>query len=119
MSGIDTFKKKAKLSIDEMYEHQPVGFLETQNKNKPENQESIEAEPLALKQDSLEIQNISSFSSKQQQKVLSYKMTFNLTEDAYHIFERLFAERMLQGRKIGKSELICEAIDCLAKLEKS
>jgi len=51
------------------------------------------------------------------QKVQTYKMTFNLTEDTYKAFNDLYATRMLQGRKTEKSEMICEAIEWLIKME--
>ena len=44
-------------------------------------------------------------------------MTFNLTEETYKAFNDLYANRMLQGRKTEKSELICEAIQWLIKME--
>ena len=59
------------------------------------------------------------FSVKNQQspKAPTYKMTFNLTEDVYKSFNDLYAHRMLQGRKTEKSEMICEAIEWLIKME--
>ena len=51
------------------------------------------------------------------QKVPTCKMTFNLTEDIYKAFNDLYAQRMLKGRKTEKSELICEAIQWLIKME--
>lgn len=51
------------------------------------------------------------------QKMPTCKMTFNLTEDIYKAFNDLYAKRMLQGRKTEKSELICEAIQWLIKME--
>ena len=58
------------------------------------------------------------FSIKQQSpKIATYKMTFNLTEEIYKAFNDLYANRMLQGRKTEKSELICEAIQWLIKME--
>ena len=56
-------------------------------------------------------------SKQQTQKVPTYKMTFNLTEDIYKAFNDLYANRMLQGRKTEKSEMICEAIQWLIKME--
>jgi hypothetical protein len=53
----------------------------------------------------------------QAQKMPTCKMTFNLTEDIYKAFNDLYAKRMLQGRKTEKSELICEAIQWLIKME--
>lgn len=50
-------------------------------------------------------------------KNTSYKMTFQLTENIYKAFNDLYAKRMLEGRKTEKSELICEAIVCLLKME--
>lgn len=51
------------------------------------------------------------------QKIPTCKMTFNLTEDIYKAFNDLYAKRMLKGRKTEKSELICEAIQWLIKME--
>lgn len=50
-------------------------------------------------------------------KANSYKMTFQLSEKIYKAFNDLYAKRMLEGRKTEKSELICEAIECLLTLE--
>lgn len=160
MSGINEIKKKAKLSIDEMYDNQTVGKLDIQEETKPENKQSThptkqktnkpddqpainpidreEPEPdhqqpgrkinqpsrhpenqLDRKQDFQSIRQNSIFpTSKQQtQKIPTYKMTFNLTEDIYKAFNDLYANRMLQGRKTEKSEMICEAIQWLIKME--
>ncbi|WP_042279758.1 hypothetical protein [Candidatus Protochlamydia sp. R18] len=54
---------------------------------------------------------------QQTQKSPTYKMTFNLTEDIYKAFNDLYATRMLKGRKTEKSEMICEAIQWLIKME--
>jgi hypothetical protein len=57
-------------------------------------------------------------SSKQQPyKLPTYKMTFTLSESIYKAFNDLYAKRMLQGRKTEKTELICEAIKWLIKME--
>ncbi|CDZ81847.1 hypothetical protein BN1013_02383 [Candidatus Rubidus massiliensis] len=160
MSGINEIKKKAKLSIDEMYDNQSVGKLDIQEETKPEskqssqptkqkvnkpddqpaispfNQEHSELDnqkngrktnqpsgqpeiQLDRKQDFQSIRQNSMFpTSKQQtQKIPTYKMTFNLTEDIYKAFNDLYANRMLQGRKTEKSEMICEAIQWLIKME--
>lgn len=160
MSGINEIKKKAKLSIDEMYDNQSVGKLDIQEETKPESQQSTqptkqkvnkpEDQPtispfnqeqpeldnpkngrktnqpsgqpeiqLDRKQDFQSIRQNSIFpTSKQQtQKIPTYKMTFNLTEDIYKAFNDLYANRMLQGRKTEKSEMICEAIQWLIKME--
>lgn len=160
MSGINEIKKKAKLSIDEMYDNQSVGKLDIQEETKPEskqstqptkqkvnkpedqpaispfNQEQAELDShkngrktnqpsgqpetqLDRKQDFQSIRQNSIFpASKQQtQKIPTYKMTFNLTEDIYKAFNDLYANRMLQGRKTEKSEMICEAIQWLIKME--
>lgn len=160
MSGINEIKKKAKLSIDEMYDNQPVGKLDNQEESKPEIKKTIhpikqkENKPeeqtsdkpfnqeknqpvghksgnktnqpsgqpeiqLDRKQDFQSIRQNSIFpTSKQQtQKVPTYKMTFNLTEDIYKAFNDLYANRMLKGCKTEKSEMICEAIQWLIKME--
>ena len=46
-----------------------------------------------------------------------YKATFNLPEDIHKELEHLYARRMLQGCKTAKSDLICEAIEWLVKME--
>lgn len=160
MSGINEIKKKAKLSIDEMYDNQSVGKMDNQEESKPEikktihptnrkenkaadqtpdkpfNQEKTQpvshksgnktnqpsGQPeiqLDRKQDFQSIRQNSIFpTSKQQtQKVPTYKMTFNLTEDIYKAFNDLYANRMLKGCKTEKSEMICEAIQWLIKME--
>ena len=160
MSGINEIKKKAKLSIDEMYDNQPVGKRDNQKESKPEVKQTTQpviqkennqddqpsskpfvqkvnqptshkasektiqpSEQLEIhldrKQDFQSIRQSSPFpTSKQQtQKIPTYKMTFNLTEDIYKAFNDLYANRMLQGRKTEKSEMICEAIQWLIKME--
>jgi hypothetical protein len=160
MSGINEIKKKAKLSIDEMYDTQSVGKMDNQEEGKPENKQTTHPDTqkennqddqpsrkplvqktdqpaihkstqktinpsgqpeihLDRKQDFQSIRQSSQFpTSKQQtQKIPTYKMTFNLTEDIYKAFNDLYANRMLQGRKTEKSEMICEAIQWLIKME--
>ena len=160
MSGINEIKKKAKLSIDEMYDNQPVGKLDNQEERKPEikqatqppnhkeikpddqptrntsNQETIQTDnhksdkkiihpavqpetQLDRKQEFQLNRPTSPFpmTKQQTQKVPTYKMTFNLTEDIYKAFNDLYANRMIQGRKTEKSEMICEAIQWLIKME--
>lgn len=56
---------------------------------------------------------------QQTPKVQTYKMTFNLSEDIYKAFNHLYAQRMIEGRKTEKSELICEAITWLIEMEKN
>lgn len=160
MSGIDEIKKKAKMSIDEMYDNQPVGKLDSQKDGKleikqttqeaaqieiktdshlagnPSSQESIQ--PISLKASQTTInqsgsletnpdlkqetqitrQTVRFLTTKQQtQKIPTCKMTFTLTEDIYTAFNDLYANRMLQGRKTEKSDMICEAIQWLIKME--
>lgn len=160
MSGISEIKKKAKLSIDEMYDNQPVGKLDNQKDGKPESKQTIQPEvqlenkpdshPAGspsfqeisqslnnkaghttiqqngkletnsdVKQETQTTRQTTIFpTTKQQiQKIPTYKMTFNLTEDIYKAFNDLYANRMLQGRKTEKSEMICEAIQWLIKME--
>ena len=160
MSGISEIKKKAKLSIDEMYDNQAVGKLDNQKDGKPESKQTnqpasqLENKPDSQPAGSPSFQEISQSlnnkaghttiqqngklethpdvrqepqttrpttifpTTKQQtQKIPTYKMTFNLTEDIYKAFNDLYANRMLQGRKTEKSEMICEAIQWLIKME--
>ena len=142
--------------MDEMFDNQSVGKLDTQEEtkteNKPSNQTDIQPDyqttkknvnqqrtslenqkygkkttqlsgkPGSQKNDKHDFQSsrpTSLFSSSKQQiqKVPTYKMTFNLNEDIYKAFNDLYANRMLQGRKTEKSEMICEAIQWLIKME--
>ncbi len=141
MSGINEIKKKAKLSIDEMYDNQTVGNLDVHEEIKTEKKQSgqTEVQPddqttnkeanhfsdklenhVNHKQDLQSNRHSSLFLSSKQlaQKAHTYKMTFNLTEEMYKAFNDLYANRMLQGRKTEKSEMICEAIQWLIKMEK-
>lgn len=83
---------------------QPTGKLETHLGVNPEGQMSRHTPIFPTKQ-------------PQNQKIPTYKMTFNLTEDIYKAFNDLYAHRMLRGRKTEKSEMICEAIQWLIKME--
>ena len=83
---------------------QPTGKLETHLGVNPEGQMSRHTPIFPTKQ-------------PQNQKIPTYKMTFNLSEDIYKAFNDLYAHRMLRGRKTEKSEMICEAIQWLIKME--
>jgi len=175
MSGIDAIKKKAKLSMDEMYEDQPVGKPGIQNNEQQDIQNNSQTDiHMNIKptshtlgnqkiQPSIQsgkIQTQTTFqdtiipkvdlrlqhavnqnptsefhvnreidqvltrqpvnlpsSQTQASKMQTYKMTFNLPENVYKAFNDLYAQRMLQGRKTEKANLICEAIDWLVKME--
>ncbi|PJD94548.1 MAG: hypothetical protein CK425_11250 [Parachlamydia sp.] len=175
MSGIDAIKKKAKLSMDEMYEDKPVGKMGNQNNGQQDIQQNNQTvshknikqpnNPLGNQIENPRIQQPShpenhlgqsnliheannpnfgdlrmqqsnpeihasreinsltrpalnfSSSQTQSQKMQTYKMTFNLPENVYKAFNDLYAQRMLQGRKTEKANLICEAIDWLIKME--
>jgi ABC-type Zn2+ transport system substrate-binding protein/surface adhesin len=147
MSGIDKIKHKAKLSLDEMFDNQSVGLMENQEVVNPGNkQHGQPANHMIRQQDNHTLNqtnrqtddqqngkvdnhfylkpdnqtNIQSFPIKKQQtqKEATYKMTFNLREEIYKSFNDLYAQRMLQGRKTEKSEMICEAIQWLIKMDK-
>jgi len=83
----------------------------TQETNQPENQPPKKTDNQPT--------NFNDFSMKKQQtsKPASYKMTFNLTEEAYTAFNKVYATRLLQGKKTEKSDLICEAIHWLIQME--
>jgi|ERR1700722_13715818 len=84
--------------------HQLNGIMDTHESGLPETQ--ITRQP-----------SVFPTMQMQTQKRPTCKMTFNLTEDIYKAFNDLYAKRMLQGRKTEKSELICEAIQWLIKME--
>jgi hypothetical protein len=152
MSGISEIKKKAKLSMDEMFDSQSVGKLDNHKDGNPERKTSIQLEsqlnnnsffqeygqPVSyndgqptihqsgkleshpgIKQESQVAKQLTQFPTTKQQivKPQIYKMTFNLSEDIYKAFNDLYANRMIEGRKTEKSELICEAIQWLIKME--
>ena len=133
MSGISEVKKKTKIAIDEMYDNQLVGKLDIQKEGKQESQESSQHEKQPYLQQNTntpsqekfeptsieELKQVLSFPTikQQSQKTPTFKMTFNLPEDIYKAFNDLYANRMLQGRKTEKSEMICEAIHWLIKKE--
>jgi hypothetical protein len=100
--------------------NQQENQLETQKHGKKTTQLSgIPEKQISSKHDFQTSQPISLFPSPKQQiqKAPIYKMTFNLTEEVYKAFNDLYAKRMLQGRKTEKSEMICEAIQWLIKME--
>ena len=156
MSGINELKKKAKMSIDEMYDNQSVGKEDNQKSENPESKKTTPTNNQAFINPAItptlqkpnfsddqiigqatinpsdKMENLSNeipdtqqtrqqtiFPVKQShnQKVPTYKMTFNLTEQIYKAFNDLYAHRILQGRKTDKSEIICEAIQWLIKME--
>ncbi|NNM43452.1 MAG: hypothetical protein HKM07_03835 [Chlamydiae bacterium] len=128
MSGIEEMKKRTKLSMEEMYDNPIAEKVEIQKNVSQERQKPIKT----LNQESVketiqklahpEIQqpkqtDVFPVKQVQPQKAPTYKMTFMLTEDIYKAFNDLYAKRMLQGRKTEKSDLICEAIEWLIKME--
>jgi len=138
MSGINEITKKAKISLDEMYNNQPVGVLDNQLggklESKPANQNDVQPDnntpsyptkqqsnnkepPHEIAQENQIINPSTIYRKISQQKKLTYKVTFNLTENIYKDFNDLYANRILQGRKTDKSEMICEAIQWLIKMD--
>lgn len=151
MSGIEDIKKKAKLSMDEMYEDtsgKPANQKDGKPDNQPGNQpdshptskvdshKTIHKENHPTEQPPIQPANQLStnpFSQESNQlgnqkggipskqapspKPNNFKMTFNLTEDIFKAFNDLYAKRMIEGRKTEKSDMICEAIQYLLKME--
>lgn len=124
--GISEIKKKTKLAMDEMYESQPVGQTDKQLSGlpeiKPTIQETIQPEIKPSITDQKESYNknekFENFHSRQQTKEPTFKMTFNLPKEFYKAFNDIYAQRIINGCKTEKSELICEAIHLLAQVEK-
>jgi len=81
----------------------PVGKMDTQMDVKPETK--LVRQPTILSKQS------------KNQKIPTFKMTFNLREDIHKAFNDLYANRILQGRATEKSEMICEAIQLLLTME--
>lgn len=123
MSGIEEIKKKAKLSLDEMFDSQTVGKLETQKDGNPEKKEAGQPynhtnnQPSVHKDYHPSIQTPTQKDVQEDKNKYSEKMTFNLTKEAYKVFNDIYARRMLAGRKTEKSSLICEAIKLLEEKE--
>lgn len=122
MSGFDAIKKRAKLSLDEMYDSQPVGVLDTQKPTKPVTFQTVKPaatlQPAKPAPAATVAPSYPPMKPQQSPKQSSYKMTFNLSEKAFKTFNDLYAKRMLKGCKTEKSDLICEAIEWLSKMEK-
>lgn len=130
MSGIEEMKKRTKLSMEEMYDNpisekaetQKNAIQERQKSRKPLNQESAKETLQQLVHPEIQQPkqtDVFPVKQVQPQKAPTYKMTFMLTEDIYKAFNDLYARRMLQGRKTEKSDLICEAVEWLIKMEDS
>lgn len=129
MSGIDSIKRKTKLALDEMHDNQNVnpekqiaGNPEIQKTTQPENQQKnkpfqLENQNFLEKNETTNQSAVFPFQKQQTQKTPTYKMTFNLTEEMYKAFNALYANRIIQGRKTDKSDLISEAIQWLIKME--
>lgn len=84
----------------------PVGRMEAQEDIRPEIQPSRQPSIFSTKQ-------------SKNQKIQTYKMTFNIREDIHKAFHDLYANRILQGRATEKSEMICEAIQLLISMEET
>lgn len=120
---IKKLKKKSTIPLDETGDTKSVENPEIQQTTQPEDSPqqlsnpSEEVPPGAIPMSG----HPDSFSTHQpenlKQVVQTYQMTVNLTEDTYKAFNELYANRILQGRKTEKSEMICEAIQCLIKSE--
>ncbi len=99
---IDKIEKKAKLSLDEMYDNQSVGNPERRTEKKPE-----------VKKVERKEYNFPSHSDGLTKRNMNFKMTFNVNEDTFLAFNEIYAQRMIDGNKTEKSVLICEAIKLL------
>ena len=82
----------------------PAGKMEVHSDVKPESQPTRHPTIFSTKQ-------------SKNQKIPTCKMTFNIREDIHKAFHDLYANRILQGRATEKSEMICEAIQLLIKME--
>lgn len=184
--SIDGIKKKAKLSLDEMYDEKEVSSLSEKKTVKPKNQKtgklenqqpnlkpslqisfesqtpesgnlenniykkqeapldgkapgvdfeihtetrlskSSEGDPRPhlvnkLENHGLELEKQQDLRNSRPQKILKvpyYKMTFNLPVDIYDAFHGIYAQRILEGYKTKKEDLISEAITLLIDKEK-
>lgn len=84
----------------------PVGIMGVQEDVRPEFQPPRQTSIFSAKQ-------------SKNQKIQTYKMTFNIREDIHKAFHDLYANRILQGRATEKSEMICEAIQLLISMEEN
>ncbi len=131
MSGIEELKKKAKYSLDEMFQPQPsmeskvehksqieanpnkderVGNMETQKVDFPDKNIVFSQKALSKKENNYNLKSEQALMPQLQGQV---KMTFALTPELAKGFNDLYALCILHGRKTEKSHLICEAVELL------
>lgn len=104
--SIDDIKKKAKLSLSEMYDNQSVGNLDNQKTGHPADKTVIS------KSITSDNQPINRTSEK-----LNCKITFNTTERLLDAFNEIYARRIIEKRKTDKSALLNEALELLIEKE--
>lgn len=115
MSGIEEIKRKAKLSLDEMFDNQDVDKVINQQDDKMSNQQTDQQvthqnEKRRFNTDYKSVNQTSKSNTK-----FTHRMTFWMTEEIYDTFNEIYAKRMLDKKKVDKGALICEAIQFWAE----
>lgn len=105
MARIDDIKKKAKISMDEMYSCTPES---------KEVKEDVHTKKSKSVKDGLSTYTNTAI---QQKPMYTKKITAYLTEELFKAFNDIYARRMLEGRKTDKTVLMCEAIQLLIESE--
>lgn len=96
--SIDDLKKKAKLSLDEMYNNKTVGNPDGHKNGRK--LERTNEEPITHPDEKM-----------------TAKVTFNTSESKLDRFNGIYARRILEKRKTDKSALWNEALDLLLEKE--
>jgi hypothetical protein len=114
--SLDDLKKKAKFSVDEMYntDNKPVGKTEirTEVKLDVNNNDNQHYKKQVKKK-----YNFPSSKDGMVKRNMNFKLTFNVNEDTFLAFNEVYASRIIEGNKTEKSVLICEAIRLLYESE--
>jgi hypothetical protein len=107
--SIDDIKKKSKLSLDEMLDNQSVGKTVKQDTV----QQNSNNKSLLVKTD------YRSDNSTEKSKTIKYpcKMTFYMTQEIYDAFNHIYAQRLIEKKKVDKGALFCEMVQSFIENE--
>ena len=99
--SLEKLKKKAKLSLDDMIDNKDVGKTV---KNTVQQHSSYK--------NSLVKTDYRSDNNAEKSKTIKYpyKMTFYMTKEIYDAFNHIYAQRLIEKRKVDKGALFCEVI---------
>lgn len=110
--SVEEVKKKAKLSVDQMYDNQDVGKTVKQDTvHKVGNSENI-----SLKTNYKNENNVEKSATVTTVKY-PCKMTFYMTQEVYDAFNYIYAKRLIEKKKIDKGALFCEMVQSFIENE--